>query len=816
MMHPSLAAGSALGLALALSACAVPIATGEAPQTSAPVPAALTGEAQIEDLLARMTLERKIAQLIMPDIASITPEDVRKYRFGTILNGGNSGPGGDDAAPAPEWLALADAYWDASTAPLPGGEPAIPALWATDAVHGHSNIPGATIFPHNIGLGATRDPQLMRDIGRVTAAEIAVTGIDWTFAPTLAVATDDRWGRTYESFSEDPALVAQLGEATIRGFQGEPGTQGFLDQTRVIATAKHFYGDGGTAGKDRGDTRGDPATLKAVHGAPYPPAIDAGVQTVMASFSSVNGEKVHGSTAILTDYLRGELGFEGLVVGDWNGHGELAACSNVDCPKSLMAGLDIFMVPEDWKGLYENLLTQARDGTVPMTRVDEAVRRILRVKQAYGVFDRPKPSARQLAGNFAMLGSQDHREVARRAVRQSLVLLENDGVLPLESSANVLVAGKAADDIAQQSGGWSITWQGGGDLANEDFPGATSIFVGIDRALTAGGGSATLSPDGSYSARPDAAVVVFGEEPYSEFVGDRDDLALRDEEGLELLRKFDEADIPTVAVFLSGRPLWMNRELALADAFVAAWLPGSEGGGIADVLVSDADGAIAHDFTGKLAFGWPGGCAPDAAVIFRFGAGWSYANPPAQRDYDTDCALLELGFGAGLRIFERGMGPGLKALARDAKGQTSLSNLSGKSPSGILQVSAFDSRAQEDARRAQWGGPAQLLFGWQERAFPQDAALRIRYRLNNVPDGGISLRGLCDDCDIAVDLASTFTLGAGKGWRNATIPLTCLTSDDAAIEPAGIALQSDAAFIIELESVGIIPEANFEGCDGPF
>ena len=426
---------AALAVALLpLSACAT------VPADKASVPVA-SESATIDGLLARMSLERKVAQLIMPDIASVTPVDMRAYRFGTILNGGNSGPGGNDKAPPAEWLALADAFWDASVAPLPGGEPAIPVLWATDAVHGHSNLGEATIYPHNIGLGATRDPALIERIGAATAAEIAVTGIDWTFAPTLAVATDDRWGRTYESYSQDPALVAILGEAMIRGLQGNPGTPGFLDDRHVLATAKHFFADGGTGGKDRGDARGGLAELKSIHAAPYKPAIAAGVQTAMASFSSVNGEKMHGSRTFLTEYLRGELGFDGVVVGDWNGHGELAGCTNADCPRALLAGLDIYMVPEDWKALHARLVAQVRDGTIPASRLDQAVRRILLLKQRYGLFAKPRPSARALAGNWQVLGSPEHRALAREAVRKSLVLLKNDGVLPLKASAKVLVAG---------------------------------------------------------------------------------------------------------------------------------------------------------------------------------------------------------------------------------------------------------------------------------------------------------------------------------------------------------------------------------------
>lgn len=800
-----------------ISAAATVLATcwttdAQAQTASLPVVQASAGDgaadhtAQVDALLARMSLERKVAQLVMPDISAITAEDVRAYRFGTILNGGNSGPGGNDLAPAPEWLALADAMWEASAAPLPGDEPAIPALWATDAVHGHNNLGTATLFPHNIGLGATRDAELVQRIGAATAAEIAVTGIDWTFAPTLAVVTDDRWGRTYESFAQDPALVAELGKAMVLGLQGAPGSSAFLDQTRVIATAKHFFGDGGTAGFDRGDTRGQPGDLMRIHAAPYPSSIAAGVQSVMASFSSVNGAKLHGSKHYLTDILRGQMGFVGLVVGDWNGHGELAGCSNTDCPGSLLAGLDVYMVPEDWKGLYTNLLAQVKDGTIPEARLDEAVRRILLVKLRYGLLDKPKPSARALAGKWDMLGSTQHRAIAREAVRKSLVLLKNDGILPLKPAANLLVAGSGADSIPQQSGGWSITWQGGGELTNADFPGATSIYAGIAEAMAAAGGSATLSSDGSAAERPDAAVVVFGEQPYAEFVGDREDLAFRDEEGLKLLRQFKAQGIPTVAVFLSGRPLWVNRELAEANAFVAAWLPGSEGAGIADVLIGDENGKQRHDFTGKLAFDWPVGCAPGASALALFGFGSSYGAPAALPAFDTDCALLNPDPAKGLSIFNRGLSPAVTARS----GGANLANMVGRSRSGALAITAFDIAAQEDGRRLRWTAPEQLALMWTPVTLPPTAGITIRYRLEAIPTAAITLSAA--GAAKHLDLTSSFNLGAGKGWRTMQVPIACLGTN----ETGGLSLASSAAFEFELESLALVPQTTRQDCSGPF
>ncbi|MFN9632411.1 MAG: glycoside hydrolase family 3 protein, partial [Erythrobacteraceae bacterium] len=537
---------------------------------------------------------------------------------------------------------LADEYWEASSAPLSGGEPVIPALWATDAVHGHANVIGATVFPHNIALGATGDADLIRRIGAATAVEIEVTGIDWTFAPTIAVARDDRWGRTYESYGEDPALVARLGAAMVEGLQGRPGEPGFLGKGKVAATAKHFFGDGGTAqGVDLGDVNGDLDALMAIHAAPYPAAIGAGVASVMASFNSINGTKMHGNTPLLTGELRGNLGFGGLVVGDWNGHGQVEGCTNADCAAALLAGLDVYMVPEDWKALHASLVRQVKNGTIPMSRLDEAVLRVLRLKQALGSFaGAVTPSARALGGKWELLGSAEHRAVAREAVAKSQVLLKNHGVLPLKPGARIEVAGSAADNIPQQAGGWSVTWQGGGDLTAADFPGATSIYAGIAAAARDAGSEAVLAKDGaSTTKKPDVAIVVFGEEPYAEFVGDRKDMAFRDEEGLNLLKAYSAKGVPTVAVFLSGRPLWMNRELNAADAFVAAWLPGSEGAGVADVLFGK------QPATGRLSFSWPAKCdgAPVNGLegaLFGFGFGLNFASTERLAPLDETCAAL--------------------------------------------------------------------------------------------------------------------------------------------------------------------------------
>lgn len=762
----------ALATGLGLSACAtVPLAE---PAQTAPVATAQdSADAEVADIVSRMSLERKIGQLIQPQINSFTPEDMERYRFGSYLNGGNGGPYGDEFAPASEWLRYADEMYDASVKPLPNGEPAIPTMWGTDAVHGHSNIVGATLFPHNIGLGAAGDPELLRRIGHATAIEIEVTGIDWNFSPTVAVARDDRWGRTYESYSEDPDLVAKLGAALIIGQQGSPGTDDFLGDGRVFVTAKHFFGDGGTEqGVDQGDVNGDIDALLDLHGRPYPAAIDAGVQAVMASFNSINGRKMHGNKPLLTDVLRGGMGFDGLVVGDWNGHGQIKGCTVTDCPQSLMAGLDVYMVPDDWKALMESLTAQVEGGTIPMSRVDEAVTRVLRVKQRAGLLgpEAKRPSERGYAGRYEMLASPEHRALAREAVARSQVLLKNNGVLPLKAGANVLVAGSGADDIGQQSGGWTLEWQGGrkDTLPREYFPKATSIWDGIKENVSAHGGSATLSEDGSFETRPDVAIVVFGEHPYAEFAGDQRDMVFRDEEGLKLLRKFDEQDIPAVAVFLSGRPMWMNREINAADAFVASWLPGSEGAGVADVLTGK------REATGRLSFSWPASCEGQPVnsaegALFAFGYGRALNDNSPTATLSEVCAALSVVEGA--EMFGSGrLGSGVSAFVGRLDGagfEELMPQMRGDmNGSGVL-ARGFDRDAQEDSREITMRSGS--YFGL-EQSNDTGGAYRIAYEVVTRPTGAVRLKS----GDSVLDVTAQIELAQGKGWREMTVSEACL------------------------------------------
>lgn len=644
-------------LCCVLSACQSPAAVAPdappelQPATATPWPTAKSPwapdpklEARIQQLVAQMSLEQKVAQMIQADIGSVTEADIREYRIGSVLNGGGQTPGDKPNASPQDWVQLADKLYRASIAPDPRKIP-IPLMWGVDAVHGHGNVIGATLFPHNIALGATGNPELVKKIAAATALEVAATGIDWNFAPTVAVARDIRWGRTYESFSENPELVALMGAATVEGLQGKAGSSGFLGETRVLACAKHFIGDGGTLfGDDQGDTQGDEAELIRLHLPGYIAAIEAGVQTIMASYSWWDGVHSHANKRLLTDLLKDHLGFDGVVVSDWQGIGHIPGCSIDNCADAINAGVDLFMIPRapDWKNFYRNTMGQVWSGRIPLARIDDAVTRILRVKMRAGLWEKPAPADRVPARQSDLIGNPAHRELARQAVRESLVLLKNNGVLPLDPRRTILVAGNGANSMARQAGGWSVTWQGR-DNPNSRYPGATTIFAALDKATRAAGGRAILSENGDVTADVDAAVVVFGETPYAEMQGDIQNLATlefeqNNKQSLAILRALKNQGIPTVAVFLSGRPLWVNKELNVADAFVAAWQPGTEGAGVADVLLRDGNGNIQHDFKGKLSFSWPKNVC-DAAInagdadyepLFPYGYGLTYQSQPSQ------------------------------------------------------------------------------------------------------------------------------------------------------------------------------------------
>ncbi|WP_427967919.1 glycoside hydrolase family 3 N-terminal domain-containing protein [Altererythrobacter sp.] len=755
-------------------------------------------EERISALLAKMTLEEKVGQMIQADTSAIKPNDLTKYPLGSILAGGSSPPlDAPDRSPAGPWIDTVRAFNDVAMQERQGHVP-IPIMFGIDAVHGNNNIVGATLFPHNIALGAAHDPDLIRRIGAATAKEIAAAGIDWAFAPTLAVARNDRWGRTYESYSEDPALVRSYAGAMIVGLQGNPG-EGTIQTGNVSASAKHFLGDGGTAnGIDQGNAQISESELSAIHSAGYPPAINAGTRTIMASFNSWNGAKMHGNKSLLTDVLKGRMGFDGFIIGDWNGHAQIPGCTSTDCPATFIAGLDMAMAPDSWKGLFEKTVQQVRDGTIPMARIDDAVRRILRVKFKAGLFDPARPYERMTD----LIGHADHRALAREAVRKSLVLLKNDGVLPVKSSANILVAGSAADNIGQQSGGWTLSWQGDGNT-NADFPNAQSIYSGIAEAMEAGGGSATLSTDGSYARKPDLAIVVFGEKPYAEGSGDIRSLEFSpgEKQDLELLKRLKASGIPVVSVFLSGRPMWVNPELNQSDAFVAAWLPGSEGGGIADVLIGDSSGRPHHDFTGRLSFSWP-----KTAAQFSLNQG--------EPGYDP---LFELGY--GLSYSNPGKVGQLAEIAGIDGTPLNKSHFftNGRVPKPFtLQVEPAVTRAPVDSRTKQEGA---TQFRWQDGAhgmisidgddidlsFETNAEMMLKlvYRVDNPATSKVTMNMGWG----AIDATSLF--GSTAGWQTVRIPLKCFVKhggDMARLHPV-LSFETTGSMTVSFENIELATQA---------
>ncbi len=558
---------------------------------------------RVEDLLARMTLEEKIGQMTLVEKGSIRLEDIPARCIGGLLSGGGASP----AVNSPEaWAAMVNRFQEYALRSRLG----IPLLYGADAVHGHGNVYGATIFPHNIGLGATRDPDLVERIGRATAEEMAATGIYWNYAPVVAVPQDIRWGRTYEGFGEDTELVSVLGSAYIRGLQD--GGRAHLPGAAiaVLATPKHYVGDGGTAWGssetfiirrywiDQGETRADEATLRAVHLPPYAEAVRAGAMSVMASLSSWGGRKMHAHRYLLTDVLKGELGFRGFIASDWEGINPISKDYSVAVVTAINAGIDMVMVPYDYSTFIETLRRAVERGDVPMERVDDAVRRILTAKFMLGLFERPYAELSLLPS----VGSPEHRELAREAVRKSLVLLKNEGVLPLaKDTPLIFVAGAGADDIGMQCGGWTIEWQG---KRGPITPG-TTILQAIRHTATdsvihydpRGNFDSILDPSG-HPAVADVGIAVVGEAPYAEGLGDRADLSLSPED-IAVLDRLRKRCQKMVVILLSGRPLIVTEPMEHWDALVAAWLPGSEGQGVADVLFGD------YPFTGKLPYTWP-------------------------------------------------------------------------------------------------------------------------------------------------------------------------------------------------------------------
>jgi beta-glucosidase len=588
-------------------------ATGEVGTAASP-PWLTANDDKIKAIVEKMTLAEKVGQMTQPDSGSVKDlDDITTLALGSMLSGGSSDP--ESGNKLSDW---ADFYSERQKRALKS-RLGIPLIYGVDAVHGHSNLLGAVIFPHNIGLGCTRNPELVEEIARITAREVRASGIQWAFAPSVAVPRDIRWGRTYEGFSEDPAIVALLGTAAVRGLQGA----NLSGKESVAACAKHFIGDGGTEFKpgggegmlDQGDVRVDEATLRAIHLSGYPDAIKAGAVTIMPSYSSWNGVKCSGNKYLLTDVLKNELGFEGFLISDYNAidqlvspevdqsapesnnaAGQVRSSDYKKCIEiSINAGMDMVMLTDRYKEFITLLQELVEEGKVPMSRIDDAVTRILRVKFALGMMD-AEPNIwpnQELQREF---GSEAHRKVARRAVAESVVVLKNENaILPVKSlPRRIHVAGSGADDLGMQCGGWTIGWQGErGDLT----PGGTTILDAL-KEVAGSTTEVTYTADGSGSAGADLGVVVVGEGPYAEMKGDRYDLALSQED-TAAVAALKSAGLPVAVIVLSGRPMILGEVADQADAILAAWLPGTEGGGVVDVLTGAAPA------TGKLSFTWP-------------------------------------------------------------------------------------------------------------------------------------------------------------------------------------------------------------------
>jgi len=783
-------------------------------------------EATIKQLLAKMTLEEKVGQMLQPELRVVTPADVKEFHIGSILNGGGAFPNDEKYATVDDWVATADTFYDASMDDSDGAV-SIPIIWGTDAVHGHNNVFGATLFPHNIGLGATNNPELIRQIARATAIEVAVTGIDWIFAPTVATVRNDLWGRTYEGYSEDPDIVKAYAGMIVTGMQGQSDTPELLDSSHVVATAKHFVGDGGTAnGIDRGDNLATEQELFDIHAQGYVSAIEAGVQTVMASFNAWQGKRLHGHRYLLTDVLKHRMGFDGLVVGDWNGHSFVEGCNSVSCPQAINAGIDLLMASEpDWKTLYLNTLAQVRNGTISEVRIDDAVSRILRVKLRAGLFDN-KPSARPLSGQRELIGSPQHRALARQAVRESLVLLKNtQQLLPLDRNLNVLVAGDAADNIGKQSGGWTLSWQGTGNT-NKDFPGATSIFAGIQQIVDDAGGTATLSQDGKYSNRPDVAIVVFGENPYAEGQGDRQTLEYQPGEhhDLALLQKFQADGIPVVSIFLSGRPLWVNRELNASDAFVAAWLPGSEGAGIAEVIFRAKSGESQYPMVGKLAFSWPKDTQQttlnrgdtDYQPLFPYGFGLSYGDIDTLGDDLSEQVFKSVTTGLKpLQIFNRRAMSPWELVIDDEQGAEAVFSGS-RLENGSMSIVSVDQLSQEDSRQVNWlGGRSGTVALTSDDSYDLSpyagvsSVLSFSARLSQAPTSPLIARLQCGEaCFGEIDITDNVAALNHGEWTRLAIDLKCFAQAEMDFSKVSTPFSLATSGMLGLAFGNVVYEAN--------
>ena len=790
-------------------------------------------EARVREIVAGMTLAQKIGQMTQPEIKTITPAEVRTYYIGSVLNGGGSWPGGNKHADIKDWLALSDAYYDASMSTDMAIK--VPVIWGIDAVHGNNNVFGATLFPHNIGLGAAHDPALIEAIGAATATAVRATGVEWAFAPTLAVAQNARWGRTYESFSSEGPLVREYARAYVTGLQGSFGDH------NVMATAKHFIGDGATHnGKDQGEARVSQFDMINTHGAGYFGALEAGVQSVMASYSSwdnvaagINYGKMSGARALLTGALKDKMGFDGFIVSDWNAIGQLPGCSNASCPQAINAGIDMVMVPDDWKAFIANTTRQVNDGDIPLARIDDAVSRIVRAKLRMGLFG-TRPSARAGAGDAALLQS---RALARRAVRESLVLLKNNQhALPLKAGAKILVVGKSADSLSNQVGGWSMTWQGT-DNSHADFPQGESILAGLRDADGAANVSYSATGEGVDLTSFDVIVAVIGETPYAETMGDILPSATlrhsdRYPEDLAVLQTVASAHKPVVTVFVAGRPLYVNNLLNLSDAFVAAWLPGTEGAGVADVLFAATSASGRYDFSGTLAMPWPAvpcpyaGTASDKAGrwLFAPGYGLDYTDShamgvlPTYPTIDACAAASELTIFHTLAVlpFALYLADNHPQHAAHQLGSDLNSVTEWPASHPLLRLSTVQVNTQQDAKSISWLGAGRFFA---QSPKPRDlrslaaahASLQFDVVINTPAQGPVKLyMGCGEHCSSSVELGRTFASYASGARHTVSIPLRCFIrhGNDLSHVDVPFGVQASAPFSAAFADVKIIKAAN--------
>jgi beta-glucosidase len=780
-------------------------------------------EARIAQIVAGMSLEQKIGQMTQPEIKFATPADVKKYYIGSILNGGGSWPQGNKYATAADWVALADQYYDASMAtdmPIQ-----VPVIWGIDAIHGNSNVYGATLFPHNIGLGAAHNAKLVGKMAVEVGKAVRATGISWAFAPTLAVGRDARWGRAYESFSEDGALVKAYGAAYVTGLQGN-----FKQEGNVVATAKHFIGDGGTyLGVDRGVNKATLSEMINQHAQGYYGAFGAGAQTVMASYNSwhdvvakVNYGKMHGSKVLLTDVLKTKMGFDGLVVSDWDGNADVPGCSNDSCAQAINAGIDLVMVPENWKLFISNTIAQVQDGQIPMARIDDAVTRILRVKLRAGLFGK-KPSANAFAGKQdAMLA----RDLARQAVRESLVLLKNNNeVLPLSRGKKILVVGKSADNISNQTGGWSLTWQGT-ENKNSDFPIADTLLSGIvEAAGTANVTYSAAAADVDVS-RFDAVIAIIGETPYTEGFGDIPASKTLQHsrhypEDLAVLQAVSGKGKPVITVMVAGRPLYANDLLNMSDSFVAAWLPGSEGKGLADVLFKKVNGKINYRFSGTLSFSWPKlPClsgplfsTPDER-LFSLGYGLKYGTKSSMKKLDEDIETKTCSKAEALAIFTQSDRVSYPLVLTSGTRKTTIGNDTMKS-NDVVKVETVMFDNQSEAKRVSWLGlggieaqgafvsviPANLIA---------DGALQFDTLVTLAPKAKVNMAMECGEkCTGSVDMTAAFNRLADGTRKTVKIPLACFAAKGVDLNKVKtpFSVSTDASFVAAFGNIQIVAGA---------